>query len=59
MRTSARPGDTITAEVEVLDRRDDQPIATLRTLITGQLGEVLIDGTAVVYREPSIALAGR
>ena len=56
-RAPARPGDSITAEVEVLDRRDDKPIATLRTVITGQLGEILIDGTAVVYREPSIALA--
>ena len=58
-KAPARPGDTITAEVEVLDRRDDKPIATLRTVITGELGEILIDGTAVVYREPSIALADR
>lgn len=56
-RAPGRPGDTITAEVEVLERRDDKPIATLRTTITNQHGETLIDGTAVVYREPSIALA--
>ena len=47
-----RPGDVITAEVEVLERRDDKPIGTLRTTITNQDGVVLIDGTAVVYREP-------
>jgi acyl dehydratase len=56
-RAPGRPGDTITAEVEVLDRRDDKPIATLRTTLTNQHGETLIDGTAVVYREPSVALA--
>ncbi len=56
-RAPARPGDTITAEVEVLERRDDKPIATLRTSITNQHGDLLIDGTAIVYREPSIAAA--
>jgi acyl dehydratase len=56
-RAPGRPGDTITAEVEVLERRDDKPIATLRTTLTNQHGETLIDGTAVVYRDPSIALA--
>jgi acyl dehydratase len=54
-RAPARPGDTITAEVEVLGRRDDKPIATLRTTITNQRGEVLVDGTAVVYRERTVA----
>ncbi len=49
-RAPARPGDTITAEVEVLERREDKPIATLRTVMTNQHGAVLIDGTAVVYR---------
>jgi acyl dehydratase len=46
------PGDTITAEVEVLDQRADKPISTLRTTITNQDGTVVLDGTAVVYREP-------
>jgi len=49
-RAPGRPGDTITAEVEVLERRDDKPIGTLRTTITDQRGTTLIDGTAVVYR---------
>jgi len=51
-RAPVRPGDRITAEVEVLTRRDDKPIGTLRTTITNQDGVVVLDGTAVVYREP-------
>lgn len=43
------PGDTITAEVEVTAVRADKPITTLRTTITNQDGEVVLDGTAVVY----------
>jgi acyl dehydratase len=46
------PGDTITAEVEVLEHRTDKPISQLRTTITNQDGTVVLDGTAVVYREP-------
>jgi acyl dehydratase len=46
------PGDTITAEVEVLEHRTDKPISKLRTTITNQDGTVVLDGTAVVYREP-------
>lgn len=46
-----RPGDQITAEVEVLLRRDDKPIGTIRTTITNQAGTTVLDGTAVVYRE--------
>jgi acyl dehydratase len=48
------PGDTITAEVEVLERRDDKPITTLRTTITNQTGTAVLDGTAVVFREPLV-----
>src|SRR5512143_648924 len=54
-RAPGRPGDTITADVEVLTRRDDKPICTLRTTITNQHGTVLLDGTAVVYCEPLVA----
>jgi hypothetical protein len=57
-RAPGRPGDTITAEVEVLELHHDQPIATLRTTITNQHGDTLIDGTAVVYRDPSLAGIG-
>ena len=46
-----RPGDAITAEVEVLEARDDKPITKLRTTISNQDGTVVLDGTAVVYQE--------
>ncbi len=44
-----RPGDEITAEVEVLEVRPDKPITTLRTTITNQDGTVVLEGTALVY----------
>lgn len=47
-----RPGDTITATVEVVERRSDKPIWTLRITITDQDGRTVLDGTAVVYQEP-------
>jgi acyl dehydratase len=51
-RAPVRPGDEITAEAEVLSVREDKPICTLRTTITNQYGTVVLDGTALVYREP-------
>jgi acyl dehydratase len=51
-RAPVGPGDTITAEVEVLEVRDDKPISRLRTTITNQDGTVVLEGTALVYREP-------
>jgi acyl dehydratase len=51
-RTPVRPGDVITAEVEVLEVRDDKPISTLRTTISNQDDVVVLDGTALVYRAP-------
>jgi acyl dehydratase len=51
-RQPVKPGDVITAEVEVLEVRDDKPISKLRTTITNQDGTVVLDGTALVYREP-------
>ena len=50
-KAPVKPGDEITAEAEVLDTRDDKPICTLRTTITNQDGTVVLDGTALVYRE--------
>jgi acyl dehydratase len=44
-----RPGDVITAEGEVLEVREDKPIVRLRTTITNQRDEVVLDGTALVY----------
>ena len=51
-RAPVRPGDEITAEVEVLERREDKPIRRLRTTITNQEGAVVLDGTALVWTEP-------
>ena len=51
-RAPVRPGDTITAEVEVLETRHDKPIVKLRTTIVNQLDNVVLDGTALVYTEP-------
>ena len=51
-RAPVHPGDEITAEVEILDMRHDKPIFTLRTTIANQDGTVVLDGTALVYREP-------
>ena len=47
-----RPGDEITAEVEVLEAREDKPITRLRTTITTADGTVVLDGTALVWTEP-------
>ena len=51
-RAPVRPGDEITAEVEVLEARDDKPITRLRTTVTNQAGTVVLDGAAVVWTEP-------
>ena len=47
-----RPGDEITAEVEVLEAREDKPITKLRTTITNGDGVTVLDGHAVVWTEP-------
>jgi acyl dehydratase len=47
-----RPGDEITAEVEVLEAREDKPITKLRTTITNADGVTVLDGHAVVWSEP-------
>lgn len=51
-KAPVRPGDEITAEVEVLERREDKPITKLRTTITNQDGAIVLDGTALVFTEP-------
>jgi acyl dehydratase len=47
-----RPGDTITAEVEVLEVHATKPVAKLRTTVTNSDGVVVLDGDVHVYREP-------
>jgi acyl dehydratase len=51
-KTPVRPGDAITAEVEVLEARRDKPITRLRTTVTNGEGVVVLDGTALVWTEP-------
>jgi acyl dehydratase len=50
-KAPVRPGDEITAEVEVLEARDDKPITRLRTTVTLEDGTVVLDGTALVWTE--------
>jgi acyl dehydratase len=50
-----RPGDVITAEATVVEARADKPVTTLDTRITNQDGVVVLDGTAVVWRDPVVA----
>jgi acyl dehydratase len=47
-----RPGDEITAEVEVLELHATKPVARIRTTITNGDGVVVLDGDAHVYRAP-------
>ena len=51
-KAPVRPGDEITAEVEVLEAREDKPLTRLRTTIVDQDGTVVLDGTALVWTEP-------
>ena len=51
-KAPVRPGDEITAEVEVLEVHPTKPVAQLRTTITNQDGVIVLDGDAHVYREP-------
>jgi acyl dehydratase len=50
-----RPGDELTAEVEVLESRDDKPVVRLRTSVALADGTVVLDGEAVVWRDPAVA----
>ena len=56
-RAPVRPGDVITADVAVTSVREDKPVTTLTTKVLDQDGAVVLDGTAVVWRDPSTAAA--
>ncbi|MGO9783792.1 MAG: MaoC family dehydratase [Streptosporangiaceae bacterium] len=43
-------GDTVTAHAAVTEKRDDKKIIKLRTWVTNQRGETVIDGSAVVKK---------
>lgn len=52
-----RPGDVITARATVVEARDDKPVTHLATSVTNQDGVTVLDGTAVVWRDPAVASA--
>lgn len=56
-KAPVRPGDVITAEARVVSAREDKPVTTLATSITNQDGVVVLDGSAVVWRDPVVAAA--
>ena len=43
-------GDTVTAEVMVAEKRDDKRILKLKTTVSNQRGELVVDGSAVVKK---------
>ena len=51
-RAPVRPGDEIIGEVEVLDVREDKPIALLRCAVTRDDGTVALEGKALSYTMP-------
>jgi acyl dehydratase len=51
-KAPVRPGEEITAEVEVLEVREDKPLTKLRTTITKKDGTIVLDGSALVWTEP-------
>ena len=44
-------GDTIKANVEVVEKRDDKKIIKLKTQVMNQHQEVVVDGEAVVMKK--------
>jgi acyl dehydratase len=56
-RSAVRPGDVLTAEARVLEARTDKPVIRLATRIVDQDDTVVLDGTAVVWRDPVVAAA--
>lgn len=51
-RAPAYIGDTVTAEIKILNVRPDKPIISLSTICRNQDGKTLIEGEALVYFEP-------
>ena len=51
---AVRPGDVITASATVTAAREDKPVTTLATRVTNQDDVVVLDGTAVVWRDPTV-----
>jgi acyl dehydratase len=53
-----RPGDVITARATVTSVRADKPVTGLATQVTNQAGTTVLDGSAVVWRDPFVAANG-
>lgn len=51
-RSAVRPGDTITAWVKISKLREDKPIIDLACRITNQDEVTVLEGTAIVWKEP-------
>ncbi len=47
-----RPGDTITATVQVTEVREDKPLTRLICRVVNQEGVPVLEGTALVWTEP-------
>lgn len=43
-------GDTVTAEVEVMEKKDKHRIIRLKTIVRNQRDEIVIDGEAVIMK---------
>ena len=43
-------GDTVTVTAEVVEKREDKRILKLRTTVSNQKGEMVVDGTAVAKK---------
>jgi acyl dehydratase len=51
-RAPVKPGDQITATVEVVDVREDKPLTTLDCRISNGEGVTVLEGSALVWTEP-------
>ncbi len=54
-RAPVRPGDVLTATAQVTELRTDKPITALAVSIRNHDGLVVLDGNAVVWRDPVVA----
>lgn len=49
-KVPVRIGDTVIAEVEIIEKRDDKKIIRLRTQVKNQHDQIVIDGEALVMK---------
>jgi len=49
-KAPVRMGDTVTATVEVLEKKDEKKIIKFKTSVSNQEGTIVIDGSAVVMK---------